>query len=524
MKSMQNTKKQIYLNISIYCCVILIVFVSVGSIVYFSIMKKETKEFHLRNVESTLRLTKINTTPLIEYYGTKDVSVFSFDSTSVFDKIKPLDIIISNYNSKIIYSFDHSKVYTEYNSSDLEAKTVKGVVVRNDKANNIYVYDSKIVSSNKEIGGLHIIISNVYLNDRLDSMLKRIMYISVVLYLFVTALIVFVYTTRFSGIDLSDDTKLIGQYYIKKLINSGAMAELYLATSIDDLGKDYAVKKAKDDISPQALETFDYEAQLISKLKHSNVIEVYQYYRKKYAIVMEYIHGEDLGTIKKYHPNSLPVEMVVYVVLQIAKGLAYAHGVKNENNEPLIKAHRDIKPGNILISFKGDVKISDFGIAKANLIMQKKYMKDTQTGEIKGTLTYMSPEQALGEAPIDHRSDIFSLGIIFYELLSNQKFFIIRGQNDFELLNQIRLRFEESLSPLKEIAPDVPLELNRIVMKCLEYDVDKRYQNADLIKNELSEFIITNKIAYSKNDLAKFMIDNFKVEKTKIISNAKKSD
>ncbi len=206
--------------------------------------------------------------------------------------------------------------------------------------------------------------------------------------------------------------------------------------------------------------------------------------------------GEILSTLKQ----GLPVEHAIFIISECCKGLDYSHTKRDDNTgDPLNIVHRDISPQNLLISYRGEVKISDFGISKA-----RSEPSLTQAGVIKGKLAYLSPEQALGE-PVDREADIYALGLVFYETLTGKR--VYRFSSDIEAIRAIP---KMEIDPLMNAMPQVPKELNRIVMKCLEKKKNLRYQSASAVYADLTALKKELKITFDASDLADFMKKNFK--------------
>jgi serine/threonine protein kinase len=237
-------------------------------------------------------------------------------------------------------------------------------------------------------------------------------------------------------------------------------------------------------------------------LQHPNIVQIFDYgnIENAYFIAMEYIDGKNLGEILSTLKQGLSVERAVFIISEICKGLGYSHNKKDENTgEPFNIVHRDISPQNLLISYQGEVKISDFGISKA-----RSEPSLTQAGVVKGKLAYLSPEQALGE-PVDHRADIYALGLVFHETLTGKR--VYPFNNDIEAIRMIP---KMDIEPLSHSVSDIPAELNRIVMKCLEKQKDLRYQSAAAIYADLAAFKKEQKIVFDVSDLADFMKKSFK--------------
>jgi serine/threonine protein kinase len=246
---------------------------------------------------------------------------------------------------------------------------------------------------------------------------------------------------------------------------------------------------------------FTREARLAALLQHPNIVQIFDYGKidNAYFIAMEYIDGKNLGEILAARNQGLTVEQTIFIILQICKGLDYSHAKRDEKGKALNIVHRDISPQNMLISYQGEVKISDFGISKA-----RSEPSLTQAGVVKGKLAYLSPEQALGES-IDEQVDIYALGLVFYETLTGKR--VYNFDSDVEAIRTIP---KKVIEPLINSMPDLPEEINRIVMKCLEKDKDKRYPNASALYNDLQACRKEFKMTFDAADLADFMIENFR--------------
>jgi serine/threonine-protein kinase len=212
---------------------------------------------------------------------------------------------------------------------------------------------------------------------------------------------------------------------------------------------------------------------------------------------MEYVHGRDLRTITKRAREKglrLPLDLSLRVVSQVCAALEYAHRKKDERGRPMEIVHRDVSPQNILISFEGDVKLVDFGIAKAAT-----KASNTDRGALRGKLLYMSPEQAWGK-PIDRRSDVFSLAIVLYELVTETKPFLGAG-TEMTILELVR---QCVVTAPREVNPRVPEALDRVIMKALAREPEERYQDAGQMQRGLERFL-RERPPVSARDLARFM-------------------
>jgi TonB family protein len=294
-----------------------------------------------------------------------------------------------------------------------------------------------------------------------------------------------------------------GQYEIMEKIAVGGMAEVYKArmSGVDGFQKIVAIKKILPHMasSEDFLTMFADEAKLAAQLNHPNIIHIYDLGKveRSYYIAMEYVDGRDLRSILKSgaeHGLPLPPELALFIASKLAAALDYAHRRKDFDGHDLSLVHRDVSPQNVLISYEGDIKLCDFGIAKAATKSSQ-----TQAGALKGKLQYMSPEQASGKS-IDRRSDIFSLGSVLYEMLTGQKLF--GGDSDLTVLDQVR---SARVPPPSEKDPDIPKRVDNIVLRALARNPDERYQNASDIQRDLESVLYTFSPAPGSADVAIYL-------------------
>ncbi len=302
-----------------------------------------------------------------------------------------------------------------------------------------------------------------------------------------------------------EDGTQFGQYILKSHIATGGMAEVYKARmmGMEGFQKTVAIKRILPHLTDndEFVTMFVDEAKLAAQLNHNNIIHIYDLGKidRSYYIAMEYIEGRDLRSLMKEcreHETTLSIPLGLHVTTLLASALDYAHRKRDFENRDLGLVHRDVSPQNVLISNDGDVKLCDFGIAKA-----ASKASHTRAGALKGKLQYMSPEQAWGK-DIDHRSDIFSLGLVFYEMLTGKKLFA--GDSELSILEQVR---NPKVQPPSEINPEVPADVEKIVMKALEADREKRYQSARDMQKELEKVMRKHGWAADSADLAQFMRD-----------------
>ncbi len=298
-----------------------------------------------------------------------------------------------------------------------------------------------------------------------------------------------------------------GKYYLLERINVGGMAEVFRAKAfgVEGFERLVAVKRILPNIAEdkEFIRMFIEEAKLAVQLNHANIAQIFDLgvVDGAYYIALEHVHGRDLrGMFDRCRliGEPMPVSQACFTVMKVCEGLDYAHNKRDQSGRELHLVHRDVSPQNILVSFEGEVKLIDFGIAKAAGKGSK-----TQAGILKGKFGYMSPEQVRG-IPIDRRSDVFSCGIVLYELLTGERLFV--GESDFSTLEKVR---NVEILPPSTYNRRIPDELERIVLKALAKDVEDRYQNAIDLHDELQAFVYTAGEFYSRKDLAGWMKKTF---------------
>jgi eukaryotic-like serine/threonine-protein kinase len=290
------------------------------------------------------------------------------------------------------------------------------------------------------------------------------------------------------------------RYRVVEKLESGGMAEVFRAESegLQGFRKQVAIKRVLPHLSSKKkfISMFLDEARLSAHLSHSNCVQVFDIGvgDNAFFIVMEFVDGANLKTIiehLKKNGRDFPVECAVYIALETCKGLAYAHELTDPNGGQLHIVHRDVSPPNILITKFGEVKIVDFGLAKANSQLEK-----SEPGIIKGKFSYLSPEAAMGQE-VDSRTDIFAVGIILWELLAGQRLFL--GDTDFQTVKRVQAASVPSISGINK---RVPLELERIINKALARDPNTRYQAARDLGVDLARFMFKYAVTVSTFDIA----------------------
>ena len=306
------------------------------------------------------------------------------------------------------------------------------------------------------------------------------------------------------------DRSNFGNYVLEERIGVGGMAEIFLASAdVGDTRQRLVIKRILSHLSDDEsfVRMFIEEAKLCVLLRHSNVVQVYDLgvVDDQYFIAMEYVEGRDLlKTLAACARErvAFPTDLALHIVLQVLKALEYAHNLKSSDGQPMNIIHRDVSPPNVLLSYDGAVKLSDFGIAKAS------FREKTRTGIFKGKFGYMSPEQAMGET-LDQRSDLFAVGILLYELLTGRRLFT--GPNEVAIIEKVRTATIQP--PLLHHRPDISKTLHDIVMKSLARRRDDRFSSAAELHEAIYNYTFHNGVVLSPRSLATFMNRIFPVEK-----------
>jgi len=299
-----------------------------------------------------------------------------------------------------------------------------------------------------------------------------------------------------------------GKYVLLEKLATGGMAEVFLArgTGAGGIGKFFAVKRILPQFadSPEFIDMFRDEAKIAINLSHSNIVSIHEFGVEKgqFFLVMDYVEGRNLRQILNKLKKSglrLSTDQITYLIKEVSAGLEYAHRcLDGSTGRPLNITHRDMSPQNIMVSFEGETKIVDFGIAKA-----ESQLDTTRAGTLKGKFGYMSPEQADGQ-PVDSRTDIFSLGIVLWELLANDRLFV--ANNEVNTLRKIR---DCQIPSLRKINPNLHSELERIVLKSLARDRNLRYQTAAALHKDLSRFLNRQFPDFNAQDFSRFIKEIF---------------
>ncbi len=301
-----------------------------------------------------------------------------------------------------------------------------------------------------------------------------------------------------------------GKYILVEKLATGGMAQLYRAKILGVQGfeKLIAIKMILPHLAKEheLVSSFIDEAKLAALLNHQNIVQIYDFgsMEESYFISMEYLFGKDLRAIAtKSKERALPVrlENALYIISRVCSGLDYAHKLRDFQGKPLDIIHRDISPQNIFVTYEGDVKILDFGIAKA-----ASQSTITQYGMIKGKVAYMSPEQAAGKF-IDRRSDIFSTGILFYELVTGSRMFT--GESTMQILAKVR---EAEFDSPESVTPGLPDKISTILKRALAKDPEERYQSGGEMLRDMEECMVELSLRLTSGGLALYMKELFQDE------------
>ncbi len=296
-----------------------------------------------------------------------------------------------------------------------------------------------------------------------------------------------------------------GQYVIEEHIATGGMADVYKARmmGMEGFQKTVAIKRILSNLTDNAefVKMFIDEAKLAAQLNHNNIIHIYDLGKIDHShyIAMEFIEGRDLRSILqecRERGLRVPIDLALYIATLLASALDYAHKKRDFENRDLGLVHRDVSPQNVLISTAGDVKLCDFGIAKA-----ASKASHTRAGALKGKLQYMSPEQAWGKN-IDHRSDIFSLGLVLYEMLTSEQVF--SGDSELSVLEQVR---NPKVAAPSARSTAIPAEVDRCVLRALHPARENRYQSAKELQQDLEEIMREHGWSPDNSALSKFLSD-----------------
>ncbi len=297
------------------------------------------------------------------------------------------------------------------------------------------------------------------------------------------------------------------RYTITERLDHGGMAEVFrgVAESMAGFKKSVAIKRILPNLTKNQkfVSMFLDEARLSLFLQHANIVQVFDISKtpdNAYFLVMEYVDGCNLKALierQKQKGRRIEIAHSIYLMIECCKALHYAHQLEHpETNEPLGIVHRDISPPNILLSKNGEVKLVDFGLAKAN-----SQIESTDPGVVKGKFSYLSPEAASG-LEVDHRADVFAVGIILWELFTGRRLFY--GETDYQTVELVRQARVPSIAALN---PEVEAEVEQIVRKALARDPDDRYHTANDLGDALAQYLFSRRMKVTARDIANLVKD-----------------
>ncbi len=291
------------------------------------------------------------------------------------------------------------------------------------------------------------------------------------------------------------------RYRITERVAAGGMAEVFrgVAESIQGFRKNVAIKRVLPALTKNKkfVAMFLDEARLSLHLQHANIVQVFDigHTDETYFIVMEFVEGVDLKRLLEWRRKigrPLTIGQTIYIVMEACKGLAYAHeAVHPETGRPLGIVHRDVSPPNVLLSRNGEIKMTDFGLAKAAV-----QVETTDPGVVKGKMSYLSPEAARG-TEVDRRADIFAVGILMYEMLTGKRLFY--GESDYQTVELVR---GAKIPPIAAQNPEVEPELEEIVRKALARRPDDRFQSATDLQDALAQYLFSRGLKMIQRDIS----------------------
>ncbi|MEO7097012.1 MAG: serine/threonine-protein kinase, partial [Polyangiales bacterium] len=314
------------------------------------------------------------------------------------------------------------------------------------------------------------------------------------------------------GHEDADPPEPTSKYRCVLRLDSGGMAEVFLAVSQGPVGfnKLFVLKRLREALAEnqEHRDMFLHEARLAARLNHPNVVQTYEVGEDGTGIfiAMEYLEGQPLSRIRREiakRGTAVSHAIHVRIASEVLGGLHYAHEVADYDGTPLRIVHRDVSPQNVFVTYDGQVKLVDFGIAKT-------HDSGTQAGIFKGKFAYTAPEQLRGEA-IDRRADVFTAGIVLWEMLTGEK--LLGADNPAQTLSRL---LNEPIPTVASHVPEVDPRLDAIVMKALERNPANRYQTAQAMRDALEEFLVAAGHSVRQDQIARLLGDLFKTERTRV--------
>lgn len=295
-------------------------------------------------------------------------------------------------------------------------------------------------------------------------------------------------------------------------LDSGGMAEVFLAVSqgVAGFNKLFVLKRLREALAEHQdhRDMFLHEARLAARLNHPNVVQTYEVGEDGTGIfiAMEYLEGQPLSRLRRELAKqelAVPHGIHARIVSEVLCGLHYAHELTDYDGTPLRIVHRDVSPQNVFVTYDGQVKLVDFGIAKT-------HDSGTQAGIFKGKFSHTAPEQLRGEA-VDRRADVFTAGILLWELLTGHK--LLAGDNPAQTIARL---LNEPMPPVRSLAPTVDARLEAIAMRALERNPDNRYQTAQEMHDALEDYLVASGQAVRPDQIARLVCDLFRAERARV--------
>jgi serine/threonine protein kinase len=306
----------------------------------------------------------------------------------------------------------------------------------------------------------------------------------------------------------------LGKYSLIASLGQGGMAKVYLALMAGPGGfnKLLVVKALREDVlqgSDDFVQMFLDEARLAARLNHPNIVQTYEVGESdgRYFIAMEYLEGQALRTVQRRLGTGIPVDEELRIIAGTARGLDYAHDLKGFSGESLNVVHRDVSPQNVFLTYDGQVKLLDFGIAKTQGAEHL-----TKVGVIKGKIDYIAPEQVRGER-IDRRADVFPLGVMMWEAVTGTRF---AGGNKVQDVAKIHARVTGMERKVEQVAPDTHAELCRIINKATALNPDHRYDTAAQLADDIERHLEEQGKKPNAKSLGELIAPLFEAERAKM--------
>jgi len=290
------------------------------------------------------------------------------------------------------------------------------------------------------------------------------------------------------------------RYHLLEKLESGGMAEVFLgeATSVQGFKKRVAIKRVLPHLASHTnfIGMFLDEARLGARLTHANIVSVFDIGKSdnSFFIVMEFVDGTNLKKIMetlRVKGEPFPLKDVIYIAMETCRGLSYAHELVDDEGHPVDLVHRDVSPPNILISKRGEVKVTDFGLAKARTQLER-----TDPGVVKGKFSYLSPEVATGQ-DVDARADIFALGVCLWEMLAGRRLFL--GDTDYETVQAVS---NADVPSLVGVHPEVDPQIEGLLLKALARNPDDRFPTARDFGDALASYLFHHQMKVTSYDIA----------------------